>query len=77
LVYLENGRDFMTNTVTSLGEFSAIGRLASLGSFLIFTEVAQNSWPTFLRKKSSVLILTNKRVGQQFGRFFQKVVWSP
>jgi hypothetical protein len=57
--------------VTRLGEFSPIGRVFSLGSFLFyFTERAQTFWATISHGNSNVLISTKHTLGYILGDFF-------
>jgi hypothetical protein len=59
--------------VTSLGEFSPIGRLFTLGSGFKITEVVQIFRLLFFNGTSYVCIHCDKKmVGLHFGRLFQK-----
>jgi hypothetical protein len=61
------------STVTRLGEFSAIGRLFTLGK-------CYRSSPTFwiLFPRLQLCIINFKKwVGLHFGRLFHKLLWSP
>jgi hypothetical protein len=59
--------------VTVLGEFSPVGDCFTLD---IFWKLPKK--PTFLATFSTVVHnLTKKVVGLHFGRFFNKLIWSP
>jgi hypothetical protein len=60
--------------VTRLGELSPIGQF-SLGCFFI-TDVANIFGQLFTMEIVMLLVLT-KWIGPNFGRFFQKLIWSP
>jgi hypothetical protein len=60
--------------VTRLGEFSPIGRLFTL--VLKIIELAQN-FGYLLSRYQLCIIFATKMVGQHFGDFFQKLIWSP
>jgi hypothetical protein len=47
-----------------------------MGSFSKITEVAPIFWAAIFSGKNYALILT-KMDGAIFGRFFQKLIWSP
>jgi hypothetical protein len=53
--------------VTRLGEFSPIGRLFSLESYLKITKVGQIFWATFLPQQMFCINFDKKWVGQNFG----------
>jgi hypothetical protein len=55
-----------------LGEFSHIGRLFSLGSFLM-TEVSQILAFSTVKVMHILILTTNKWFGQPFGQYFQLV----
>jgi hypothetical protein len=56
--------------VTKLGEFSPIGRLGTLGSFLKTKEIARIFGLLSPRKKSCALILTKNGLGYILGDLF-------
>jgi hypothetical protein len=58
------------NGVTRLGEFSPIGRLFTLGSILLITEVAQIFVLPFSKLKNCVLILAKNGLGYSLGNSF-------
>jgi hypothetical protein len=57
--------------VTKLGEFSPIGRLFSMGSFVKITEVTQFLAQFLLRKKPYIryVIMAKNGLGYIFGHF--------
>jgi hypothetical protein len=62
----------LTPRVTRLGEYSPIGRLLPLGSFLI-TEVTQNFvLLRYFHSSGFALILRKQMAGLHFGRLFHK-----
>jgi hypothetical protein len=64
--------------LTRWDEFSPIGQMFILGSFLKLTEVcSSNLWATFCCCKTLFINFDKKRVGPHFGRFFCKLVWTP
>jgi hypothetical protein len=63
--------------VTRLGEFSPIGRLFTLGSFVENYRRMLKFLATFFLSKRHVLILTKNALGYILGDFFHKPIWSP
>jgi hypothetical protein len=63
--------------VTRLGQFSPLGQLFSVGSFLTITEVAENFVTIFTRIKWCIYFDKNVLGYYIFGRFFTKQIWSP
>jgi hypothetical protein len=59
----------ITSRVARLGEFSLIGRLFPLGTFLNITEVAQTFWDTF--SKVEVMFYFCAKMGNILGEFFK------
>jgi hypothetical protein len=47
------------------------------GQFSVNFRSSPNLWATVFHWKVYVLILTKKCVGQHFGQFFHKLIWSP
>jgi hypothetical protein len=62
--------------MTGLGEFSPIGQLLNMGSFLKITEESL-IWDYFFRGKSSAFILTKGGLCYKLGDFFHELIWSP
>jgi hypothetical protein len=62
--------------VTRLGDFSPLGRLSTLSSFIKIPSRRQLS-DTYFHGKIFVLIWTKNWVGLHFGRLFNKLLWSP
>jgi hypothetical protein len=62
--------------VTRLGEFSPIGRLFTLGSFLKITKVAHIFGASFFPRKKGCVDFSKKWLGLHFERIFQKLIWS-
>jgi hypothetical protein len=60
----------VASRVTSLGEFSPIGWLLTLGSFLMTEVCSSNLWTTFSQCISNVSILTKNGLSYIFGEFF-------
>jgi hypothetical protein len=69
--------DRFANRVTKLGEFSPIGWLLILGSFLKITEIAQVVVATYFRCKSFVLVLRKDGLGNTLGDFFVNASGHP
>jgi hypothetical protein len=63
--------------VTRLGEFSPFGRLFSSGSFFEKYRSCPKFRATFIHGKSYIWIITPKLLGPHFGRFGNKLIWSP
>jgi hypothetical protein len=77
LFTLHFARRTIGGRVTRLGEFSPIGRLFTFCSFSEITEAARVYKLPFSTDEVKYLSLAKKCVGLHFGRFFQKLIWSP
>jgi hypothetical protein len=71
-----NNEMSMLNRATRLGEFSPIGRSFTLWQNKI-TELAQLFGGYFFPKYRLSINFDKKLIGLRFGRFFQKLIWSP